>query len=128
MEDLNRLVTEYMSTQAELQRLRQQLTEARRALTAQLEPLTQSATDLEHSICEYLQSQGLPGIRKGGVSVVLERQYKTMPREEKVRIALENVNDKTDLQMVAHQICQAMRKRAPSEEFHLRLRIFPTTK
>jgi hypothetical protein len=125
MEELGVIVKEYIRLHEEMNQQKAEIVKYRRAVAQQVDPIQKRSEVLEKSIVDYLHQNELPGIRKDGFSVFLEKKQIPVPREVKIKKVLEANPDK-DPEVLTQQIVSAMKQRPPSTEFTDKLRIQKT--
>lgn len=117
-EELGAYVGELFSIDEKLAELKAQITNFRKSILFQLDPLQNRYHELEKEIILFLQNNNLPGVQRAGKKVILHKQQLPVQRECRIKKVLEDCKAKPNLSVeaITENIITALKQRSSSPD------------
>ena len=117
-EELGAYVGELFSIDEKLAELKAQITNFRKSILFQLDPLQNRYHELEKEIILFLQNNNLPGVQRAGKKVILHKQQLPVQRECRIKKVLEDSKAKPNLSVeaITENIITALKQRSSSPD------------
>lgn len=116
-EELGAYVGELFSIDEKLAELKAQITNFRKSILFQLDPLQNRYHELEKEIILFLQNNNLPGVQRAGKKVILHKQQLPVQRECRIKKVLEDCKaTNLSVEAITENIITALKQRSSSPD------------